>query len=372
MRKIEMVDLTRQLLPMRAAIDHEISKVIDTASFIKGAQVTQFETQLSEYQGSHFAISCGNGTDALQIALMSLGLDAGDEVIIPAFAYAAVAEVILLLSLKPVLVDVDYETFNMDASLIEGSISERTRAIIPVHLFGQMADMDTILRIAATYNLFVIEDNAQSIGCRSTRTKAFSGSIGHIGCTSFFPSKNLGCFGDGGAMTTDDTQLADELRKITTHGQVEKYKHQVVGVNSRLDTMQAAVLNVKIQFLNSFNDKRKSAADQYDAHLSDIKDVIIPVRSHYSDHVFHQYTLKVSADNRSELKAYLEANEIPSSIYYPLSLHQQEAYRDHVLIHQSLSVSEKLSQEVISLPMHTQLDNEQQEHITSAVRSFYS
>jgi len=313
MSAIKMVDLQAQIAPIRKEVDAAIAEVIDETSFIRGERVERFERQLAAYLGAKHIVSCGNGTDALQISLMALGLSKGDEVIVPAFAYAAVIEVVLLLGLVPVVVDVDPETFNLDTTKITAAISSRTKVIMPVHLYGQMADMDTIMQIADDHQLMVIEDNAQSLGVHSTSGRC-GGTLGHVGCTSFFPSKNLGCFGDGGAIITDDAELAQKMKMITTHGQHKKYHHQILGVNSRLDAIQAAVLGVKLPHLDGYIECRRWAADIYESELNNIKKIVRPVKSHHSEHVYHQYTIKVLDGKRDQLKDYLAARGVRSII----------------------------------------------------------
>lgn len=358
---IKMVDLNGQYLRIKSEVDKAIQSVIESASFINGKEVGEFAASLSKYLDGAHVIPCANGTDALQIAMMALGLKPGDEVILPVHTYVATAEVIALLGLTPVFVDVDAATFNIDISQVESRITKKTKAIVPVHLYGQCADMDPLMSIASKHNLFVIEDAAQSIGARYKNS--FSGTIGHVGTTSFFPSKNLGCFGDGGAIMTRSEKLADELRMIANHGQKQKYHHEMIGVNSRLDTIQAAILSVKLKYLKEYERKRNEVASYYDKHLSD---VIIPVRSKDSTHVFHQYTVK--AQRRDDLKKHLEANKIPSMIYYPVPLHHQKAYYQNA----SFPVTEQLSKEVLSLPMHTEMTEEQLDYICRTVKSFYN
>lgn len=368
-----MVDLVGQYNRIKGEIDTAISDVVQSGAFINGEPVKRFASNLSQWLGANHVIPCGNGTDALQIALMALSLSPGDEVIVPAFTYIAPAEAALLLGLTPVFVDVDEQTFNIDVSQIETAISPKTKAIIAVHLFGKSCDMESILTIAQKHNLFVIEDNAQSIGCDylfADGTRAKTGTMGRIGCLSFFPSKNLGCYGDGGAMLTNDEMLAARLRMIANHGQDKKYYHQLVGVNSRLDTIQAAVLDVKLNYLNQYIDARRRAADLYDELLKDVPAVVCPARND-EDHVFHQYTLQVPPQSRDALAAYLSGHGIPSMIYYPLPLHRQEAFRGKSRISGTLQCAERLSAVVLSLPIHTELTAEEQLFVCSHIKKFF-
>lgn len=370
---IKMVDLGAQYQAVKAEMDAAIQEVIDSTQFINGPVVQRFQHDLEAYLTAKHVIPCANGTDALQIAMMALGLKPGDEVIVPTFTYVATAEVIALLGLTPVMVDVDPQTFNITADLIEPAMTERTRAIVPVHLFGQCADMAPIMALAKRHNLFVIEDNAQAIGADyifpDGKTQK-SGTIGHIGCTSFFPSKNLGCYGDGGALTTNDDELAIKIRMVANHGQSKQYYHEVVGVNSRLDAIQAAILNVKLKRLDQYGAARRTAADRYDAAFADINSLITPVRAANSSHVFHQYTLRVTDGRRNALKAFLAENDVPSMIYYPVPLYRQLAFEQY-WNGEEQHVTETLCREVISLPMHTELDPAQQQIIIDAVRAFF-
>lgn len=373
--KIEMVDLKGQYLKIQSEIDNAVLSVIKNASFIGGEEVDQFTNNFSAYLNNANVIPCANGTDALQIALMALELQPGDEVIVPAFTYVATAEVIGLLKLTPVMVDVDPYNFNITRENIEKGITSKTRAIVPVHLFGQCADMELILEIAKEHGLFVIEDVAQAIGAVYTfqdGTKKFAGTIGHIGCTSFFPSKNLGCYGDGGAIISEDIELAKKIKMIANHGQVKKYVHKYVGVNSRLDSIQAAVLNVKLKYLNEYVKARQSAADIYDSLLDQLDDILIPKRVSNSTHVFHQYTLIVKSKKRDELRNYLGDFQIPTMVYYPLPLNFQEAYQGIGRVAENLIVSEQLCNSVLSLPMHTELNYNQQKFITEKIISFFT
>ncbi|WP_314058475.1 DegT/DnrJ/EryC1/StrS family aminotransferase [Empedobacter brevis] len=369
MKKIQMVDLQSQYQKIKGDVDAAIMNVLDSAAFINGPEVKQFETELQEYLKVKHVIPCGNGTDALQIALMALGLEPGDEVITADFTFAATVEVIDLLKLNSVLVDVDYDTFTIDTEKLKAAITPKTKAIIPVHLFGQCANMDEIMAIAKEHHLYVVEDTAQAIGADYKGQKA--GTIGHIGCTSFFPSKNLGCYGDGGAIFTNDEELAHRLRGIVNHGMYKRYYHDEVGVNSRLDSVQAAVLRHKLPFLNDYNAARNKAADYYTAAFKDIDEVLTPVKGEDTTHVFHQYTLRVTNGKRNELQAFLTEKEIPAMIYYPVPLRKQKAYDHGHYNDADFPNTNKLVEEVISLPMHTELDEEQLTYITSAVREFF-
>ena len=374
--KIKMVDLGRQLEPIKNEIESAINSVLNATNFIQGQQVRTFEQSLAKWVGAGHAISCGNGTDALQLALMALGLKKGDEVIVPSFTYVATAEVIALLGLKPLLVDVHEDSFNIDVEAASNLITEKTKAIVPVHLYGQCADMEAIMSIAQKHNLYVVEDTAQAIGAEVTfsdGSKKKAGTIGHIGTTSFFPSKNLGCFGDGGAIFTNDDKLATELKMIANHGQRVKYHHDVVGVNSRLDTIQAAILNVKLDYLHSYCKARQKAATFYDEALSSIQGLSVPIRSEFSSHVFHQYTIKIASPySRDDLKDYLAHNGVPSMIYYPLPLHEQKAYSSFIDKHLKFSKSTKLCNQVLSLPMHTELKSEELSFITELIKDYFN
>jgi UDP-2-acetamido-2-deoxy-ribo-hexuluronate aminotransferase len=372
--KIQMVDLASQYRRIKWEIDSVVQQCFESADFINGLAVKEFSNDLAAYNGIKNVIPCANGTDALQIALMALNLKEGDEVIVPAFTYVATAEVIALLKLKPVMADVDSETFMLDISQIETKITRRTKVIVPVHLFGQCADMEGVLNFARTHNLFVIEDTAQAIGAdykfNDGRVKK-AGTIGDIGCFSFFPSKNLGCFGDGGAIMSDNDDLAEKMRMIANHGQKKKYYHDVVGVNSRLDTVQAAVLKVKLKYLDQYRNARNESAKYYDQHLSSLKDILIPFRSSYSSHVFHQYTIKIKNNKRDELKDYLHYKGVPSMIYYPLPLHLQQAYYSPQYGAGAFPVSENLCKEVLSLPMHTELATSELDYIVQQIKNFF-
>lgn len=368
-----MVDLKGQYQKIKTEVNAGIQEVIDTTTFIKGGKVTDFQHQLESYLNVKHVIPVGNGTDALQIALMSLGLKPGDEVITPTFTFIATAEVVALLGLTPVLVDVESGTFNISVESLKKAITPRTKAIVPVHLFGQNADMEQILAIAKEHNLIVIEDACQSIGSVYTFSngkKAHSGCMGDMGCTSFFPSKNLGCFGDGGAIFTNNDELAAKMRSISNHGMVVRYYHDMIGVNSRLDSIQAAVLEVKLRHLDEYCAARQAAADFYNAAFANNDRLIVPERSVQSTHVYHQYTLKLNGMKRAELQKFLADKGIPAMIYYPVPLHMQKAYRDVRYQAGDFPVSEKLCECVLSLPMHTELTNQQLEFITESVLEF--
>lgn len=375
MRPIQMVDLKAQYQGIKNAVDTAILNCIESGAFINGPQVKSFKAHLEKYLAVNTVIPCANGTDALQIALMGLGLKPGDEVIVPTFTYVATAEVIGLLQLTPVMVDVDPSTFNVTADLIEPLITERTKAIVPVHLFGQSADMEPILALAKKYQLYVVEDNAQAIGADYTFSDGRvqkTGTLGDIGCTSFYPSKNLGAYGDGGAIFTQDEALGKHLQMIASHGQNKRYYHQCIGVNSRLDSIQAAVLDIKLAQLDAYATARQAVAAAYDKAFGAIEGVQIPVRQHNSSHVFHQYTLKVPTDKRAALQAHLKENGIPSMIYYPVPLNEQEAFKHIVSTSEnSFPVTEQLCKEVLSLPIHTEMDDEQLAFITNIFCSFF-
>ncbi len=374
MNKIQMVDLMAQYERIKPSVDAAIQSVITKAQFINGPEVSTFQEELSEYLGVKHVIPCANGTDALQIAMMGLGLQPGDEVITPSFTYIATTEVIALLGLTPVFVEVDEETFCMDPISLAKAITPKTKAIVPVHLYGQAANMEEIMRIANAHNLYVIEDNAQAIGCDyyfSSGDVAKTGTIGHIGCTSFFPSKNLGCFGDGGAMMTNDDELASKLRMIANHGQSKRYYHDQVGCNSRLDSVQAAVLRIKLQHLDSYNDARQNLAAHYDSEFQSIPGITIPVRKAYSTHVYHQYTLQVNPELRDRLHEYLAEREIPSMIYYPVPAHRQLMFSAFGCDSLVLPVTDYLTERVISLPMHTEMKQDQRDYIVTTVQSFF-
>jgi len=374
MKKIQMVDLKSQYDKIKDTVNSSIQEVLETNTYINGPQVHQFQKSLEDYLDVKHVIPCANGTDALQIAMMGLDLKPGDEVITADFTFAATVEVIALLQLTPVLVDVDMVNMNISIEGIKKAITPKTKAIVPVHLFGRAANMEAIMAIAKEYNLFVIEDNAQAIGanCKfSDGTKKKAGAIGHVGATSFFPSKNLGCYGDGGAIFTNDDALAHKLRGIVNHGMYERYHHDVVGVNSRLDSIQAAVLNAKLPLLDTYNDARRSAAAKYNAAFSGHSNVIVPEFDlDGDDHVFHQYTLRIVDADRNGLMQYLLDKGIPCAIYYPIPLHLQKAYLDSRYQEEDFPVTNQLVKEVLSLPMHTELDDEQIKFITVSVLEF--
>ena len=373
MRNIQMVDLQGQYQKIKSEIDAAIFDVINSAKFIKGPQVETFAKNLAAYTGAKHVIPCANGTDALQMAMMALELKPGDEVITATFTYAATAEVIALLGLVPVLVEVNPNTFCIDPASIEAAITPKTKAIVPVHLFGQCCEMEKIQAIAAKHNLYVIEDTAQAIGAVYTfsdGTHKQAGTIGHIGTTSFFPSKNLGCYGDGGALFTNDDNMAEKIRMIANHGQKVQYYHDIIGVNSRLDTLQAAILDVKLKYLNDYCKARQEVAAYYDQHLGDDPRFEIPVREPNSTHVFHQYTLKLNGVDREAVKKYLAEHNIPSMIYYPLPLHFQKAFGSENYSEGMFPISEKLCKTVLSLPISTEMDTEQLQYIVSTLKNF--
>ena len=375
MKKINMVDLKGQYRKIRWQVNREIKKVIRSSSFINGPSVKEFQSNLENYLGVRHVIPCANGTDALQVALMSLNLKKGDEIITTNFSFASTIEVILLLGLKPVVVDIDPKTFNLNTSLIKSKINDKTKAIIPVHLFGQTCDMEEIVEIANKNNLFVIEDNAQALGSKykfSNSKKQFAGTIGDISTTSFFPSKNLGCYGDGGAIITNSDNLAYKLRGLVNHGMYERYYHDEVGVNSRLDSIQAAILNVKLKYLDKYNNRRQESAKLYNEALDKIESIETPfVKSDPDTHVYHQYTLKVKDGKRDELAEHLLNNSIPFGIYYPLGFHEQKAYKQEFTNDKDFPVTNKVKNEVISLPMHTELSKSQIKYITNTISSFF-
>ncbi|OJX31379.1 MAG: transcriptional regulator [Chryseobacterium sp. 36-9] len=373
MKKIQMVDLQNQYYKIKSEVDNAVLNVMDSAAFINGPEVKSFQSDLENYLDVKHVIPCANGTDALQIALMALDLKEGDEVITADFTFAATVEVIHLLKLKSVLVDVDYDTFTIDTEAIKKAITPKTKAIIPVHLFGQCADMEEILKIAKEHNLYVVEDNAQAIGADfifSDGTSKKSGTMGTIGTTSFFPSKNLGCYGDGGAIFSNDDELAHRLRGIVNHGMYERYYHDEVGVNSRLDSIQAAILRKKLPNLDSYNEARRKAADYYDEAFAGHENILTPKRAKNSTHVFHQYTLRITNGKRNELQQFLTEKEIPAMIYYPVALRKQKAYYQESNPADFVN-TDKLLDQVISLPMHTELDEEQLKYITDSVLEFF-
>jgi len=373
---IQMCDLRGQYLKIKPEIDAAIQQVIDSTAFIKGKEVGDFQDELARYLGVKHVIGCANGTDALQVAIMALGLKPGDEVITPDFTFIATVEVVALLGLTPILVDVDPFTFTIDTKKLEEAITPKTKAIIPVHLFGQCANMGEIMRIAQIHNLYVVEDAAQALGAsyyHSDGHVSKAGTIGHIGATSFFPSKNLGCYGDGGALFTNDDSLAAEIRSITNHGMRVRYHHDRIGVNSRLDTVQAAILRVKLKYLDSYNEARMAAAQLYDTRLKVCANLVIPSRATWSNHIFHQYTLRVNEANREELSKFLAGKGIPSMVYYPIPLHSQKAFEAYRLqnSNSTFPVSNSLSTSVLSIPMHTELDVDTINFITESILSFF-
>ena len=373
MRPLQMVDTKTQYQKIKTEVDAAVIGVLESSMFIGGKVVNDFATDLANYHKSKHCIPCANGTDALQIAMMALGLQPGDEVITPSFTYIATVEVAALLNIKPIFVEVNKQTFCLDPEAIEKAITPKTKAIIPVHLYGHAADMEKIMAIATKHNLFVIEDNAQGIGCTYTFTDGTSkktGTIGHIGCTSFYPSKNLGAFGDGGAMFTDDDELANKLRMIASHGQSKRYYHDVVGCNSRLDAVQAAVLTIKLRHLDNYILARRKAADFYDAAFANNEKITTPFRAANQQHVFHQYTLQLTNVNRDELSQYLTDNGVPNMIYYPVPAHKQKMFDAFGGNNFNLPITDLLTDCVISLPIHTELDEEQQTFITTKVLEF--
>jgi UDP-2-acetamido-2-deoxy-ribo-hexuluronate aminotransferase len=373
MKEIRMVDLRGQYKRIKAEVDEAMQQVIDSTAFINGPEVTAFQSNLEKYLGVKHVIPCGNGTDALQVSMMALGLKPGDEVITASFTFIATAEVIALLHLTPVLVDADPGTFNIDPAAIRKAITPRTKAIVPVHLFGQCADMEAITDIAGEYDLYIIEDACQAIGADyiyGDGHKMKAGTMGDTGCMSFFPSKNLGAYGDGGAIFTNDGELAGKMRAIVNHGMVTRYYHDIIGVNSRLDSLQAAILNVKLRHLDDFASRRRQVAAYYDRVFGGSPKLKIPVRSDRSTHVFHQYTLVTADTDRDGLVNYLHSKHIPAMIYYPVPLHLQKAYRDERYSQGDFPVTEMLCRSVLSLPMHTELDEEQMAYITTAVLEY--
>lgn len=382
MKTIQMVDLKGQYEAIKDSVNNSVLEVMESSAFVNGPKVHEFQKSLEEYLGVKHVIPCANGTDALQICMMGLGLKPGDEVITADFTFAATVEVIALLGLTPVLVDVDPDTFNIDIEAIKNAITPKTKAIVPVHLFGQCADMEAIMQIADDHNLYVIEDNAQAIGANYTYKsgkKVKSGTIGHVGATSFFPSKNLGCYGDGGAIFTNDDELAHIIRGVVNHGMYKRYYHDVVGVNSRLDSIQAAVLNEKLPNLDNYNKARQDAARKYNKAFQNIENITIPqvvskscsgLCDNCDCHVFHQYTLKIKNIDRDALAKHLNDKGIPCGVYYPVPLHSQKAYQDSRYNESDFTVTNQIVKEVISLPMHTELDDEQIDFITSTVIEF--
>lgn len=370
-----MVDLKSQYDLIKTEVDQAIQNVIDKSTFINGPEVKEFSNALAEYTGAKYVITCGNGTDALQIAMMGLGFQPGQEVIVPAFTYVATAEVIALLGLKPVFIDVIADTYELDMAHLETKITSRTVGIVPVHLFGQCSNMEVILAFAKKRNLKVIEDAAQAIGAKYTFSDGSirqAGTMGDVGTTSFFPSKNLGCYGDGGAVFTNNERLAEKLRMIANHGQKKKYHHHIVGVNSRLDTLQAAILNVKLKHLDRYSTSRNKVADLYDKAFAGHQNIKMPVRVGYSTHAFHQYTVQIEGVSREELKSYLAEKGVPTMVYYPVPLHQQEAYKDLGFKKGDFPVAESLCLKVLSLPIHTEMKIEDQEYIIETISRFFA
>lgn len=371
---IQMVDLRTQYRRLQDEIDEAVQSVLENHSYINGPHVEHFASNLAEYLDIPYVIPCGNGTDALQIALMALGLQAGDDVIVPAFSYIAPAEAVAMLGMTPVLVDVDPKTFNMNPNKIELAISRQTKAIIVVHLFGQTCDMEPILRLARKYNLYVIEDNAQSLGAEYTFKSGEvkkAGTIGDIGTTSFFPSKPLACYGDGGALFTSNPDLAQRIKMVANHGQDTKYHHQVIGCNSRLDTLQAAILDVKLNYFHEFTRARKKVAREYNRTFEDFEKVIIPHKASYSSHIYHQYTLLIKDGKREELRAYLKQKGIPTMVYYPLSLEDQPAMRGIARKVDKMPVARYLAQNVLSIPIHTEMRDDMVDYITGHIKRFF-
>lgn len=371
---IQMVDLKGQYNKIKEDINQAIQHVLDTTAFINGPQVKTFENELADYLGVKHVIACANGTDALQIAFMALGLQPGDEIIVPSFTYIATVEAAALLGLKPVMVEVDEATYNISPAAITAAITSKTKAIVAVHLYGQCADMEEIMAIAASNHLFVIEDTAQALGAKyvfSDGSGKSAGGIGTIGTTSFFPSKNLGCYGDGGAMVTNDNELAAKIRMAANHGQKVKYHHEVIGVNSRLDTMQAAILSVKLKHLDTYCEARQQVAAKYDIAFASVKDLRVPARNTHSTHVFHQYTLRLTKGDREAFKKHLEEKGIPSMVYYPVPNHLQKGFTYLGYKQGDMPLTEQLCKEVISLPIHTEMDLAVQDEIIKGVLSFF-
>ncbi|MDR3268857.1 MAG: DegT/DnrJ/EryC1/StrS family aminotransferase [Tannerella sp.] len=372
--KIQMIDLQSQYARLKNEIDVAIGDVFGSASFINGEQVSAFCAHLAEYLHVPHVIPCGNGTDAIRLALRALDVQPGDEVILPAFTYIAAVEMVASLGLTPILIDVDPETFNMNTELLERAISRQTKAVIVVHLFGQTCDMEPVMKIAVKYKISVIEDNAQSLGAEYTfsdGTVKKAGTIAHIGTTSFFPSKPLACYGDGGAVITSDSTLAERIRMQANHGQTEKYHHKIIGCNSRLDTIQAAILDVKLKYMDSFANARRQVAQRYDRALSVLSEIKIPAKSSFSTHIYHQYTIRVKNNQRDALQAFLKEHGIPSVVYYPLPVQEQEAYKWVARISGEAGVSTRLSREALSLPIHTEMTNETQQFIIDTVLRFF-
>ncbi len=370
-----MVDLKSQYLKIKNEIDKEVLETIQSTKYINGPQVLKFQENLKNYMGCDYVIPCANGTDALQIALMACDLKPGDEVICPSFTYVATAEVVALLGLKPIMANVDFQSFNIKAKHIEPLINSKTKAIVPVHLFGQSADMEEIIKLAKKYDLYVIEDNAQAIGCNykfSNGNNKKTGTIGDIGTTSFFPSKNLGCYGDGGAIFTNNEELFLKMKMIANHGQNKKYYHKLTGCNSRLDSIQAAILNIKLKYLDDYNLNRLKMADTYDLAFNEIEELITPFRSLNSNHVFHQYSLKIEKKFRNKVIEYLANNGIPAMIYYPIPLYKQEAFSGYVKPGFKIDNVEELCDSVFSLPIHSEIENSSQEFIIQKIKDFFA
>jgi dTDP-4-amino-4,6-dideoxygalactose transaminase len=375
MNLIQMVDLKGQYEKIKNEIDRAVIDCVASTAYINGAPVKSFQENLENYLQVKNVIPCANGTDALQIAMMALGLEKGNEVIVPSFTFIATSEVVALLGLTPIMVEVDANTFNITAEIIEQAITPRTRAIVPVHLFGQSCNMEAIVQVAERHNLFVIEDNAQAIGADYTfqnGTTKKAGTIGHIGTTSFFPSKNLGCYGDGGAIFTNDDELADKMRMIANHGQSKRYYHSVIGVNSRLDTIQAAILDIKLKHLDEYAAARQKAAAFYDDAFQNIEQLQTPAREPNLTHVFHQYTLQITGGKRADLQKHLEENGVPSMIYYPIPLYRQEAFKEYVEPDFHLPITEKLCDSVLSLPIHTEMTEDLLGYISNKVKAFFN
>lgn len=371
--RIPILDLRSQYSKIKSEIDSSIQEVIESFAFINGPAVQLFEENLASYLDSNYVIGCANGTDALQIALMALELKPGDEVIVPAFTFAATAEVVAILNLVPVFVDVELDNLNIKIDQIESVITPKTKAIIPVHLFGQGVDMEPLMEIAKKHSLYVIEDNAQALGAKyhyKDGSSRYYGTIGHIGCTSFFPTKNLGCYGDGGAIFCQDKELATRIKMVTDHGQKVKYSHDIIGCNSRLDSLQAAILNVKLKYLTHYSQVRFEAAQLYKELLKDVKEIILPNEFSWSDHVYHQFTIRTP--KRDQLKEFLASKGIASMIYYPYPLNKQRAFSSIARMSHSLENSETLSKQVLSLPMHTELNREIQKEVADAVKQFFN
>lgn len=373
MRPIQMVDTRSQYLKIKSEVDHAVLEVLDSSAFINGPAVREFSQNLASYLDVKHVIPCANGTDALQIALMALGLQPGDEVITPSFTFIATTEVVALLQLKPVFVEVDKNTFCIDVHELESRITPKTKVILPVHLYGQAANMEAIMAIAEKHNLYVVEDNAQAIGADFTfldGTVKKTGTIGHIGCTSFYPSKNLGAFGDGGAICTNNDELAAKMQMVANHGQSKRYYHDVVGCNSRLDSVQAAILNIKLKHLDAYNEARQAVAAYYDKAFSNSHKLTVPAKADFASHVYHQYTLLLNEVDREGLVAFLAERKIPAMIYYPVPGHKQKMFAHFNTENQELPITDWLTERVVSLPVHTEMDEEQLAYITSAVLEF--